>query len=333
VLEDPARIDAVLSGLRVLSDVTPDDKVFQSLIRAYTTSNIKIGIPETLGRAVVRATPTTPERMLVAADFEFPAPPPTPSVREIQDRALEVIARQADSFEELNELASAMRPRQPGNDLDRLQDIWLANKEAIGRRLVGDFGIEGELWDDGRALPVKRPPGQPPSEGRVRATLTADGRPQKVEGWLSATKGDELPGTVASEVRDAADLPYPTDASHLFPKSLGGPPELWNLIAASGRFNKSWMAWTENRLRALFAEHGELFVQVELTWAEGELPTSITYRAYKIADHGGPELVYKDVITDLRPQVSLGKTVVEPTLAGEVLEVWQKLLFRVAPED
>ena len=336
-LADPTKTETLMHGLRVVSDLTTEDGVFQTVIRAYTTSNVKLGIPETLGRVTVKATAESAARPLTAADFEFSEPPPTAAA--IQDEVLEVIARHADSYEELNEVSSPMGSARNGNDKDRLQDIWLRNKQDLGRRRIGDWGLDTDLWDNGRTMPVSRPRGQPRTEGRVRATrMNADdnSHPEQVEGWLSRTSGDDLPGAVAREVRSTATIEYPKNASHLFPKSLGGPPELWNLIATSARFNTSWMAVTENSIRALFKQHGELYLRVDLTWGAGDLPTSITYRAYKIGDHGGPELVLTEVIGDVNPQVRLplGKDTdyVQPRLNADIIETWFPWIARVTGE-
>jgi len=334
LLAEPARTDALLYGLGLLSDLVPDENVFRSLIRAYTTSDVKVGVPETLGRIMRRPTPPGDARPpLGVADFELPPPPPSPSVAEIQQRALELIARQADSHDELVELSSPMGPARRGSDTEKLFDLWAAGQEQLARRLVGELELNDDLWSNGQAMPVRRPPGQPRTEGRVRATrVDPIDRPQQVEGWLSRTTGDDVPPADATEVTTAADLGYSMNAAHLFPKQFGGPPELWNLIATSARFNQSWMKWTENRLSGLLREHGEIYLRVDLTWGDSNLPTSITYRAYKRAEHGGPELIYTDEIFDLHPQVPLGKTVVEPRLGEDILDLWTPLLHRVAPE-
>jgi hypothetical protein len=80
-------------------------------------------------------------------------------------------------------------------------------------------------------------------------------------------------------------------------------------------------------------------VDVEWPEAGGNLPHKVTYRAYKRADHGGPELVHEEALGDLEPRVDLGQRdplgkqiFHEPTLS-DIEDVWIPLVAREAATD
>jgi hypothetical protein len=167
----------------------------------------------------------------------------------------------------------------------------------------GTFGHAGELWDLSKDAIIAgrisrygltewaKPPGDFKVIPGPRGTT-------QVEGWLTPTPNMPRDRDAATVVRGIAEgiVQQPYHAAHLIPRTMGGPGDVWNLIATNPRINMSYIKVTENFFGRILESRREVYVVIDVDYASNGLANAIRYRVYGKSPEGVPFEVDNAVI-------------------------------------
>ena len=144
--------------------------------------------------------------------------------------------------------------------------------------------------------------------GRFSSTLTPDGRPHSVEGWLVDTSRERTTQEISNQRSVCEGMPSEMKwhGGHLIGHRFGCPAETWNLVPMEQRMNCSYVSGAEEFISKEM-QTKDVYLKVTVTY-DGDSARSVRHEAFERSEIREPRKI-ADISTriDQRASYTVGQ--------------------------